>query len=205
MFIFEQILIVDPSAWSPCTLLNGPLPSLHALVRLIRRLRQRRLLGVRIIWRLRRPRLLGIRLVWRLRRPRLLGIGLVWRLRRPRLLGIRLVRRLRQCWLLGALRVRRRSWIGQRRFGRFVSVRSRVADHDMAPGKWNEEEAGDHTMPGSAATTFSYDPFPIYTDGAPCRGGRDVHNCSFRENYAGTPAATSNPGERSSSGPDSAI
>jgi hypothetical protein len=44
-------------------------------------------------------------------------------------------------------------------------------------------------MPGLAATTFSRDPLPIHTDGAPCRGWRDVHNCSIRENNAVTPAA----------------
>jgi hypothetical protein len=135
---------------------------LHSLVRLVRRLRQRRLLGVGLIWRLRQRWLLGVGLIWRLRRRWLFGVGLIWRLRRRRLFGVRLIWRLRQRRFLGALCIRRCSWIGQRRFGRFVSVCSRVADHDMAPGKWNKEGSGDHPMPGLAATTFSLDPFPIY-------------------------------------------
>src|SRR5438132_3145334 len=90
---------------------------LHALVRLIRRPRQRWLLGIRLIRKLRQRWLLGVRLI-----------------RRPRqrwLLGVRLIRRLRQRWLLGTLRVRRCSWIGQRRFDRFVYVGSRVVENDM--------------------------------------------------------------------------
>jgi len=80
---------------------------LHALVRLIRRPRQRWLPGIRLIGRFPRCRwLLGVRLIWRLR----------------------------QRWLLGALRVRCCSWIGQRRFERFVCLGSRSVEHMCLPG-----------------------------------------------------------------------
>lgn len=74
------------------------------------------------------------------------------------LLRVRLIWRLRQRGLPGALRVRRCSWIGQRRFERFVCVGSRVLDHDMTPGKWVEgAEAAITAMPSLAATTYSHD------------------------------------------------
>ena len=67
-------------------------------------------------------------------------VRLIWRSRQRWLLGVRFIWRLRQPWLLGALRVRRCSWIGQRRFDRFVGVGGRAVEHDMAPGKQIEGE-----------------------------------------------------------------
>jgi hypothetical protein len=96
--------------------------------------------------------------------------------------SVRLVRRLRQRWLLGGVRIRRCSWMGKRRFERFGCAATRVVDHDAAPGRWavwGERRRSSGAWFGRH--NFQPRPLPIYKDGTPCRGRRDVQNCSVRK------------------------
>ena len=90
-------------------------------------------------------------------------VRLIWRSRQRWLLGVRLIWRFRQRWLFGALRVRRCSWIGQRRFDRFVGG-GRAVEHDMAPGKTDRgREAAIRPMPGWALQLPAGYPLPCCT------------------------------------------
>jgi hypothetical protein len=94
---------------------------------------------------------------------------------RPRwLVGIRLVRRLGEWWPFGAFRFRRCSWTGQRRFGKFVCIGGRVAEHNMAPRKM--KRAASIRIPSWTPTNSSRTRY--LQRWCSLRRWRDVQDCS---------------------------